>query len=173
MRSFVVGVVALALSFVALAKGESVKKFGDWHVIISSNPMTDARICGVGYLKAENIVYTTGDLIRIDYSRKGGVANYQYRFGKSQASEIETTTSDESDEIRIPVLVSESLEQGALKVVGQTVLKAPISLDISLKGLKEAREDMARRCDLKPMRSIANGAPGWAAWQALPPNAEK
>ncbi|MBB6579584.1 hypothetical protein HNP33_003698 [Comamonas odontotermitis] len=171
MRSFVffaLGFGAAVGTAFSADDSKYTKKHGDWLAIATASAMTDEKVCVAQYSKDSNIIYTSSDKIEIDYSRRGGVDNYQYRFGKSHPSEIAITQSYEKEKISVPVLVLESLDQGRLLIQGATVLKAPINLDVSLKGLKEARADIASKCEMNDMRSIANGAPDWATWQATP-----
>jgi hypothetical protein len=143
------------------------KKFGEWTSMVASDAMTDEKRCYAVYARDPNVVYTQKDAIKVSFKGRGGVAGYQYRFGKAQASEVQTPDASDNDWVSIPVFVAEALEQPYARVSGTTILKAQISMEISFVGLKAARADMAARCDMSALPS-AGEAPEWARWQVLP-----
>lgn len=165
---FAVAIAAAATPI--LAQDVSYKKtFGDWVAFESVDPMTDKKQCSATYVKDKQVLYTSKDAFKISYHGRGGVESYRYRFGKAQASEPESPDANANNWVTVPVFVSEALDAPNLRVQGTTVLKGLISMDISLKGLREARNALAARCgDLFSTLPPANEAPAWARWQILP-----
>lgn len=170
MRAQTVGVlISIALMHSAHSADSTYSKvFGDWAVVVGADAMTDAQICGAIYTKNKAVRYTSKDAFKIDMRGRGGATSFVYRFGKAQASETESVQDYENNVITVPVHVAEALDAPTLKVRGETVLRTPINLDISLKGIKEARAAMANKCDMEPLPSVAGDAPDWARWQAQP-----
>lgn len=168
------GALVAAIMAVAALPSHSLeisykRTFGDWMAVESTDPMTDEKQCNVVYAKANNVFYTSKDSFKISQKGRGGVESFRYRFGKSQASNVETVKDYENDMIMVPVLVAEALDAPYLRISGTTVLQTGINIEISLKGLKEARAALATRCNLfSPLPSSAD-APDWAKWQTSPP----
>lgn len=169
MRFSVVFLIAIALMHSAHGADVTYRKvFGDWTVVVGEDAMTDAKICGAIYTKNKAVRYTSKDAFKIDMRGRGGATSFVYRFGKAQASEIESVQDYENNVITVPVHVAEALDAPMLKVRGETVLRTPIDLDISLKGLKDAREAIADKCEMELLPSVAGDSPDWAKWQAAP-----
>lgn len=164
----------LAIALPAVASDITYqKKFGDWRAVISTHPMTDEQICTVMYekpVKARNVYYTSKDAFKLDFKGHGGITTFQYRFGKAIPSEMETVPDVDNNVITVPVFVAEVLDMPNLRLTGGTVLRTGISLDISLKGLKEARNSLAKRCSWSDLPPLNGGAPDWAVWQVTPKN---
>lgn len=161
------GCLLIACGQAAAADVTHTKKFGEWTSVVAADAMTDEKRCYAVYTRDPNVLYTQKDAIRVSFKGRGGVAGFQYRFGKAQASEIQLTDSSDNDWLTVPVFVAEALDQPYARVSGTTVLKGAISMEISLSGLKAARADMAARCEMAALPS-ANEAPEWARWQVLP-----
>lgn len=169
MRITTAAVMAIALMHSAHSADVTYRKvFGDWAAVVGTDAMTDAAVCGAIYKKDKAVSYTNKDAFKIDMRGRGGATSFVYRFGKAQASEVESVQDYENNVITVPVHVAEALDAHLLKIRGETVLRTPINLDISLKGLKEARAAIASRCDMAELPSAHGGAPDWAKWQATP-----
>lgn len=168
LRQFLSSCLLLAMLPVAAADVIYSKKFGDWIAIEKSDPMTDEKQCLATYVNDKNIYYTSNDAVKISYIGRGGVTAFHYRFGKSQASNPESVMEYENNLIVVPILFSEALDMPYLRVSGTTVLKTAINLEISLKGLKAAREALASRCELLELPSVDSGQKEWGRWQVLP-----
>lgn len=145
------------------------KKFGDWTAVVTADAMTDEKRCLATYALDPHVWYTDKDAIKIDYKARGGVQSFQYRFGKSQASEVQAASDDGKDRATIPVFVAEVLDMPYARVRGTTVLNTVISLDISFKGLKAARAALAERCEMEALPSVNSDAPEWSKWQVRQP----
>lgn len=158
----------LASSAVYAADVKTKKQFGDWIAVVATDSMTDKQVCGAIYAKDRKVSYVDVDAFRVDMKGRGGVTMFRYRFGKSTPSEYISVYEVDNDVMKIPVFSSDVLEQPNLRLSGQTVLKTSISMDISLKGLKAARQYLGRNCSMEELKSIADGAPDWAAWQVTP-----
>lgn len=142
------------------------KQYGDWIVQIKTDAMTDEQICFARYMHDTNVFYSKNDVFNASYVQRGGVKSYRYRFGKATPSEIDFRRSYENDSLNVPVFHADALELKVLRIMGETVLQAPIDLEISLKGLIEARADMAERCDMNELPTIASGKNAWGVWQS-------
>lgn len=162
----------VAISMPAMATENNYqRKFGDWLAVVTADPMTDEKRCAAVYtkpVKAKSVLYTGKDAFKIDFKGYGGISMFRYRFGKSVPSEFESVIDADNNVITVPVFVSEALDASSLRVSGESVLRTSVGLDISLKGLKAARNDLALRCSMPDLPSINGGAPDWAVWQATP-----
>ena len=139
--------------------------------MVALDPMTDEKRCVAVYVKdvkARSVYYTSRDAFRIDFKGHGGVTMFRYRFGKSIPSEFESVTDADNNTITVPVFVNEVLDAPSLRVSGESVLRTVLDLNISLKGLKAARNELVKRCSFADLPSMhGGGAPDWA-WQATP-----
>ena len=149
------------------AQGKTGQKFGDWVVAESVDSMTDKRSCLVVNGKRPDVIYSEKDAFKIGSQRLGVVTAFRYRFGKYRPSEMELVPTGERVAITVPVFVAEALDAPTLRVSGTAVLTPAFEIEISLKGLAQARAAMAKRCGLDPLPQMSN-APDWARWQALP-----
>lgn len=166
--------MVVALPVLATAADEPTsKKFGDWIFIQLEDPMTDAKKCFLSYAREKAVTFNVDNAFRINYKGRGGVTLFQYRFGKASASEPESVKDYEGDVITIPALLIEVFDQPTLRVTGEKVVGGGINLEISLKGLKEGREAMAKSCDVADLPSIADGKRAWANWQVTPATTSK
>lgn len=173
LRQFLSSCLLLTLLPAAAADVTYSKKFGDWTAIERLDPMTDVKQCLAVYVNDKNIRYTSNDAVKISYMERGGVTSFRYRFGKAQASNPESVMEYENNLIVVPIFFAEALDMPYLRISGTTVLKTAINLEISLKGLKAAREALASRCELPELPSVDSGQKEWGRWQVLPVSASQ
>lgn len=169
---FLVAATAFALMSAGAAHSADVKvvkKFNEWILIQHEDPMTDAKQCFLSYGKDKTITYNTDNTFRISYEGRGGVSDFQYRFGKAGASDLMSVKDYEGNLIKIPALLVETLDQPNLRVTGQKVIGGGIDLNVNLKGLKAGREAMATLCEVSDLPSIKDEKRTWANWQVTPP----
>jgi len=166
-------VVTLACAATAHAADvKVVKKFDEWILIQHEDPMTDAKQCFLSYGKDKTITFNTDNTFRVNYEGRGGVTDFQYRFGKASASEPMSVKDYEGSLIKIPALLVEVFDQPNLRVSGQKVIGGSIDLNVSLKGLKAGREAMAALCEVAELPSIKDDKRSWANWQVTAPQKE-
>lgn len=160
--NFFTAILAFALPLVGATQEnkQAQKKIKrNWSLVVSTDRMTDKKICTIHYLKDKNIWYSDRDILYIDYTKRGGVAGYQYRVDNRPPADYKLTTRGNNDAVKISVWYRNFLDGSVLKINGQTVLKDQIILDIDLKGLKEEREKMSKECELMNISYQTPGDP--------------
>lgn len=171
MRKILLAAAIIATTLPGQAQEASYKKtFGDWVAVVTTDPMTDKKQCSATYVRDKHVLYSSKDAFKISYHGRGGVGSFRYRFGKARASQTEIPEPSANNWITVPVFIADALDAPHLRIQGTTLLQGLISMDISLKGLKEARNALAARCgDMFLELPSVDAAPTWARWQIAPP----
>ena len=161
----IAGVVGLAICCVSLGAPPAR---GVWSVYKSVDNMTDEPKCALSYSKDSNVFYKSTDELVISFYRRGGIGSYRYRVDKRRPSDLVLSTEGQRNFIVLQNYDSEFMDASTLRVEGLTFLDSIFSMDIDLKGLREARATMATACGLPPMPVVGNTDVGPGGWPKVP-----
>lgn len=154
--------IFLALPIICFAqekKPNARKQKQTWSLAVDADRMTDKKVCTIRYAKDKHVWYSDRDVLYVDYSKRGGVAGFQYRIDSRPPADYKLTKRDSNDSIKISVWYRNFLDGKILRINGHTVLNDPIVLDIDLVGLKEEREKMSKECELMNISYQTPGEP--------------
>lgn len=155
-------IISINFSYAQTNAGRS-----DWMPSVTIDKFNDQKSCSVFNKKEVNLIFTESNVLKISFSRRGGVAFYEYRVDQNKSnSQVNRASDVGSDWVEISDADEELSNGKKLIIRGTTFLKTPFDFEINLSGLKEAIDDMRLKCGLPARRTGA--APKFKDWPKPP-----
>lgn len=119
---------------------------GNWSVLRSKDPMTDAVICTGIYKTQYTIQLNKGNLY---VSIRGGIQSYRLRFDDEPAQPLNLASDSEKNINAIDIKDTDFdklFTSKRLRVEVLTLVAGLVNIDLDLRGLREAYEDIKQDC---------------------------